>query len=54
MEETLDTYRFSTNTEVKFRGEWQKLNEVWFREKKIGLKDSGHMISYSEVEDIRN
>lgn len=54
MEEKLKDYRFSINTEVRFRGEWQFIDEVWFEEKKIGLRGTGHLINYSEVEDIRN
>ncbi len=54
MKEKLQEYRFSINTEVKFRGEWQKVSEVWFDEETIGLKETKHLISYSEVEDIKN
>ena len=50
----LENYKFSVNTEVKFRGEWHKIREVWFYEKRIGIEDTGHLIKYSEVEDIRN
>lgn len=54
MENKLENYRYSINTEVKFKGEWQKVHEVWFVERKIGLMVSKHLIDYSEVEDIRN
>lgn len=53
MREKLQNYRFSINTEVKFMGEWQKVDEVWFKEEKIGLRETKHLINYSEVEDIR-
>lgn len=52
--EELQNYKFGINTEVKFRGEWQKISEVWFIEEKIGLMDTKHLIDYLEVEDIRN
>lgn len=54
MKEDLTNYRYGITTEVKFRGEWYHVHEVWFYERKIGLKESGHLIDYSEVEDIRN
>ncbi len=54
MKEKLINYRYGITTEVKFRGEWQRVHEVWFVEQKIGLVDSRHIIDYSEVEDIRN
>lgn len=54
MKEELEKYRFSVNTEVKYLGEWQKITEVWFLEEKIGLKESGHLVDYSEIQDIRN
>lgn len=46
-------YKFSSITQVKFLGEWNGVTEVWFREGKIGLKESGYLIDYKEVEDIR-
>jgi hypothetical protein len=51
--EKLRNYRWGINTEVLYMGEWQKVREVWFEEEKIGLKESGHLIDYSEVKDIR-
>ena len=48
-----DIYKYSINTQVKFRGEWQGITEVWFIERKIGLLGSGHIINYDEVEDIK-
>lgn len=53
MEHKLEDYKYSVFTEVKYMGEWQYINEVWFIERKIGLRESKHLISYSEVEDIR-
>lgn len=52
MEQKLENYRYGISTEVLFRGQWQGIVEVWFDEKKIGLK-SGHLIDYKEVQDIR-
>lgn len=49
-----DNYKFSISTEVKFRGEWTAITEVWFDDGKIGIKSTGHLIDYSEVEEIRN
>lgn len=54
MIEKLREYRYSTKTQVQFMGEWQHVCEVWFAEEKIGLMDSGHIIDYREVEDIRD
>jgi hypothetical protein len=48
-----DTYRWSANTEVRFRGEWSPITEVWFREGKIGIKNTGHLADYWEIEAIR-
>ena len=53
MEDKLREYRYGVNTEVKFRGEWQPIVEDWFGEEKIGLKESGHLINFSDVEGIR-
>jgi hypothetical protein len=54
MKTKLQNYSYSMYTEVKFRGDWQRISEVWFNEEKIGLSESKHLINYSEVEDIRN
>lgn len=54
MENKLRDYRYSKDTEVMYRGEWQNITEVWFREEKIGLKQTGHLVDYSEIENIRN
>lgn len=52
-ENQFNTYRFGINTEVLWNGEWQKLYEVWFEEGKIGLRETGQLIDYHEVQDIR-
>lgn len=52
--ETFETYRFGAKTEVKHRGEWSGINEVWFNEGKIGITETGHLEDYSQIEDIRN
>jgi hypothetical protein len=52
-EEQFNTYRFGINTEVLWNGEWQKLHEVWFEEGKVGLRETGQLIDYHEVQDIR-
>lgn len=51
--EQFENYQFSKNTEVKFRGEWSAVSEVWFEEGKIGVKETGHLVEYSEIEDIK-
>jgi hypothetical protein len=48
-----DTYKFSKNTLVLFRGYWSDITEVWFREGKIGIEVTGHLADYSEIEDIK-
>lgn len=49
-----ENYQFSINTQVKFRGEWSPVNEVWFYEGKIGVKETGHLVGFEEIEDIKN
>jgi len=39
--EAFENWRFTINTQVKFRGEWSGITEVWFREGKIGIKETG-------------
>lgn len=51
--EEFNIYRFSVNTRVKFRDEWSPITEVWFDEGKIGVKTTGHLVDYSEIEDIK-
>lgn len=48
-----ENYRFSVTTQVKFRGEWSGITEVWFREGKIGVRETGHLVGYEEIEDIK-
>lgn len=51
---TFNNYSFTKNTQVKFRGEWSPITEVWFREGKIGVKNTGHLVHYWEIEDIKD
>lgn len=48
-----ETYRFSINTQVLFNGYWSNITEVWFREGKIGIEVTGHLVDYSEIQGIR-
>lgn len=48
-----DNYRFGIKTLVKFHGEWSSITEVWFNEGKIGIKKTGHLAHYSEIEEIK-
>lgn len=52
--EQFDTYKFSIKTQVLFREEWSPITEVWFDEGQIGIKNTGHLVHYSEIEDIKD
>lgn len=49
----IENYDWNSTTEVKHEGEWTGITEVWFREKKVGLKNSGRLVGYREITDIR-
>lgn len=51
--DTFENFKYSINTQAKYNGEWEPITEVWFVEGKIGLKNSGHLVDYSEVEEVK-
>jgi hypothetical protein len=49
-----ENYKFSKNTQVKFKGQWSNITEVRFWEGKIGIKKPLYLAEYSEIEDVDN
>ena len=52
-EETFDAYRFSINTEVCYKGEWSRLDEVYLEDRYFVLKGSRCRVHCFGIEDIR-
>jgi len=50
--EQFDNYKFSIKTEVRYRGQWDKITEVNFEERLIRLKN-GKLLDNSELDAIR-
>ena len=47
-----EDYYWCSNTMVKVDGEWSGVNEVWFVEGMIGVKATGKLVTYSEIQEI--
>ena len=48
-----EDYYWCSNTMVKVDGEWSGVNEVWFVEGMIGVKATGKLVTYSEIQEIK-
>lgn len=59
-QEEFDSYKFSSKTKIKYKGEWRGVSEVWFDERRVGFfRDvEGErvlcMLMHSNIEDIKN